>query len=94
MGMVCLDAWQLRQRKLDCGIWSNWAAAGAGLQQPNLGAARVGLDHQGRIVIELAGSGWCDDDHAFGKSIFCDFGVKSLIFLRFCGMSFMLRDMY
>lgn len=30
----------------------------------------------------------------FGKSIFMVFGVKLLIFLRFCGMSFMLIEMY
>ena len=45
-------------------------------------------------MIELDGWAWCDDDHVFGKSIFVGFSVKLLIFLRFCGMSFMLRVMY
>ena len=45
-------------------------------------------------MIELDGRVWCDDDHVFGKSIFVGFSVKLLIFLRFCGMSFMMIDMY
>ena len=60
----------------------------------NLAAATGRLDHEVRIVIELDGWVWCDDDHVFGKSIFVGFSVKLLIFLRFCGMSFMMRDMY
>ena len=45
-------------------------------------------------MIELDRWVWCDDDHVFGKSIFGGFGVKLLIFLGFCGMSFMLIDLY
>ena len=60
----------------------------------NWGDVLYGLDHDWRIVIELDGWVWCDDDHVFGKSIFVGFSVKLLIFLRFCGMSFMMRDMY
>ena len=44
-------------------------------------------------MIELAGSVWCDDDHVFGKSIFCGFGVRLLIFLGFCGMSLVLIEL-
>lgn len=58
----------------------------AGLLQPILGGATGGLDHEWWIVIEFSGWVWCDVDRVFGKSIFCGFGVKLLIFLRFYGM--------
>ena len=46
------------------------AAAAAGRSNQYLAAPTGGLDHEMWIVIELDGSGWCDDDHVFGKSIF------------------------
>ena len=45
-------------------------------------------------MIELGGKVWCDDDHVFGKRIFCGFWVKLLIFLRFCGMEVLFVVMY
>ncbi|MDY2798813.1 MAG: hypothetical protein SOV16_06550 [Anaerobiospirillum succiniciproducens] len=62
------------------------AAAAAGHCSQILVAALGRLDHIQWNVIELASWVWCDDDHVFGKSIFCGFWVKLLIFLRFCGM--------
>ena len=72
----------------------NWQLQQLGSSNQSLGSIWGRLDHERSIVIELAGWDWCDDDHVFGKRIFWCFGVKLLIFLRFCGMSFMLRDMY
>ena len=64
----------------------NWQLLLMGSCDQNLGGALGGLDHEWWIVIELDGWVWCDNDHVFGKSIFCGFWVKLLIFLRFCGM--------
>ena len=64
----------------------NWQLQLLSSCNQNLAAATGRLDHEVRIVIELDGWVWCDDDHVFGKSIFWRFWVKLLIFLRFYGM--------
>ena len=72
----------------------NWQLQLLGCCNQNLAAPTGRLDHEWWIVIELAGWVWCDDDHVFGKSIFCGFGGKLLIFLRFCGMEVLFVELY